>query len=151
MYLSLNHMVEERTFLYSVCSKTLRVDKSIKFTSVINGEGKLIVGKSKQCIIKKNINRDYNFFRSKQNSLSNILSYDNNDSIHSIINMKNIIIHSNSKIKSDFQLINVDDDIYIALVSLNENLDKYLCIYFESYPPLYDVLLKLNTIIDCLE
>ena len=62
MYLSLNHMVEERTFLYSICFKTLRLDKSIKFASVINGEGKLIVGKSKQCIIKKNINQDYNFF-----------------------------------------------------------------------------------------
>jgi hypothetical protein len=151
MHLSLSHVVEERTFLYSICSKTLRLDKSIKFTSVINGDGKLIVGKSKQCIIKKNINRDYNFFRLKQNSLSNILSYDSNNSIYSIISMKNILIHSNSKLKSDFQLINVDDNVYIALISLNENLDKYLCIYFESYPPLYGVLLKLNTIIDCVE
>jgi len=151
MYLSLNHLVEERTFFSSVCSKTLRLDKSIKFTSVINRDGKLIVGKSRQCIIKKNINRDYNFFRSKQNSLSNIFSDDNNNSIYSIINMKNILIHSSSIIKSDFQLINVDNNIYIALVSLNENLDKYLCIYFESYPPLYDVLLKLNTVIDCVE
>ena len=151
MYLSLKYIVEERTFLYSVCSKALRLDKSIKFASVINRDGKLIVGKSKQCTIKKNINRDYIFFRSKQNSLSNILSYDNNNRIYSIINMKNILIHSNSKIKSNFQLINVDNNAYIALVSLNENLDKYLCMYFESYPPLYDVLLKLNTIIDCVE
>ena len=151
MHLSLKYMVEERTFLYSVCSKALRLDKSIKFASVINQDGKLIVGKSKQCIIKKNINRDYNFFRSKQNSLFNILSYDNNNCIYSIINMKNTLIHSNSKIKSNFQLINVDNNVYIALVSLNENLDKYLCMYFESYPPLYDVLLKLNTIIDCVE
>jgi hypothetical protein len=65
--------------------------------------------------------------------------------------MKNILIHSNSIINSDFQLINIDNNIYIALVPLNENRDKYLCIYFESYPPLYNVLLKLNTIIDCVE
>ncbi len=143
-------MVEERTFLYNLCSKTLRIDKSIKFTSVINPDGKLIVGKSKQCIINKNINRDYNFFRSKQSRLSNIFSNDSN-SVYSIINRKNTLTHSNSIIKSDFQLINVDNNIYIAFVSLNENQDKYLCIYFESYPPLYDVLLKLNTIFDCVE
>ncbi len=143
-------MVEERTFLDSICSKTLRIDKSIKFTSVINRNGKLIVGKSKQCIIKKYINRDYNFFRSKQSRSSEILSNDNNI-FYSMINEKNILIHSNSIIKSDFQLINVDNNTYIAFVSLNENQDKYLCIYFESYPPLYDVLLKLNTIFDCVE
>ncbi len=77
-----------------------------------------------------------------------------------MINEKNILIHSNSIIKSDFQLINVDNNTYIvihycntyiAFVSLNENQDKYLCIYFESYPPLYNVLLKLNTIFDCVE
>ncbi len=53
MYLSLKHMVEEREFLYTLCSRTLRIDKSIKFTSVINSAGKLLVGKSKHCIIKK--------------------------------------------------------------------------------------------------
>jgi hypothetical protein len=143
-------MVEERTFLDSICSKTLRIDKSIKFTSVINRNGKLIVGKSKQCIIKKYINRDYDFIRSKQGRSSNILSIDGN-SFYSMINEKNILIHSNSILKSDFQLINVDNNAYIAFVSLNENQDKYLCIYFESYPPLYDVLLKLNTIFDCVE
>ncbi len=132
MYLSQNHMVEERTFLDSICSKTLRIDKSIKFTSVINRNGKLIVGKSKQCIIKKCINRDYDFFKSKQRKSSNILSNDNS-SFYSIINEKNVLIHSNSIMKSDFQLINVDDNRYIAFVSLNENQDKYLCIYFESY------------------
>lgn len=141
--------MEERTFLYNLCSKTLRMDKSIKFTSVINPDGKLIVGRSKQCIINKNINRDYNYFRSKQGRPYNIFSNDTNG-IYSIINRNNILIYSNSVTKSDLQLINVDNNIYVAFVSLNENQDKYLCIYFESYPPLYDLLLKLNTILDCV-
>jgi hypothetical protein len=142
--------VEERTFLDSICSKTLRIDKSIKFTSVVNRNGKLIVGKSKQCIIKKYINGDYNFSKSKQSSSFNIMTNDNSI-FYSVINEKNILIHSNSIMKTDFQLVNVDNNRYIAFVSLNENQDTYLCIYFESYPPLNDVLLKLNTMFDCIE
>lgn len=150
MHLSQNHMVEERTFLDSICSKTLRIDKSIKFTSVINRNGKLIVGKSKQCIIIKYINRDCNLFKSKQSRSSNILSNDNSI-FYSIINEKNVLIHSNSIMNSDFHLINIDNNRYIAFVSLNENQDKYLCIYFESYPPLYDILSKLNTMFECVK
>ncbi len=66
-------MVEERTFLNNICSKTLRIDKSIIFTSVINRNGKLIVGKSKQCIIKKYITGDYNFLG--QNIADHPISY----------------------------------------------------------------------------
>ncbi len=150
MHILLINMVEERKYLYSLCSRTLRIDKSIKFTSVVNSDGKLIVGKSRHCRINKNVNQDFNFFRPKPKQLSNILSNGNN-STYSIPNKKNTLIHSKLVIRSAFQFINVNNGGYIAFVSLTENQDKYLCIYFEPYNPLYYILLKLNTVFECVE
>ena len=149
MQMLLINMVEERKYLYSLCSRTLRIDKSIKFTSVVNSDGKLIVGKSRQCRINKNVNPDFNFFRPKQKRFSNTL-YNGNNNIYSIPNRKNILLHSKSVIKSDFKFINVKNGGYVAFVSLTENEDKYLCVYFEPYP-FYDVLLKLNAVFECVE
>lgn len=149
MHILLRYRVEERRYLYHLCSKTLKINKSIKFTCVINSDGKLIVGKSRHCSIKKNVIRDSNFFSLKQKHLANILSNGNN-SIYSILNKRNIL-YSKSVIKSDFQIINVNNGEYVAFVSLTENQDKYFCIYFESYNSLYDVLLKLNTVFECVD
>jgi hypothetical protein len=140
--------VEERKFLYTLCSRILEIDKSIKFTSVINSAGKLIVGKSKHCIIKKNVDRANSFFWPKQSPISDAFPNDNNG-VYSIMN-KNNILHNNPVLKHDFYVINVNNDVCIAFICLTESQDKYLCIYFESHNPMYDVLLKLNTIFECI-
>jgi hypothetical protein len=142
--------VEERKFFYNLCSKTLEIDKSIQFTSVVNSEGKLIVGKSRQCVVKKYVNREYNFFGSQPKQVSDAISYENN-SIYSILSKRDVVLYSNSVLKSDFQLIGLYNNMHIAFVTLNENQDKYLCIYFESCNPIQDVLLKLNTIFEYID
>jgi hypothetical protein len=141
--------VNERDFLYSLCDKALDVDGSIKFAAVVNLEGRLIVGTSKQCTIQRNRILDNNFFKSILNNTYNIFSNDMYK-LNSLISKKNFL-HSNLLDNSDFQLINIFKNIFIAFTPITEKQDKYLCIYFESIIPLHKTILKLNTIFECNE
>ena len=67
--------------------------------------------------------------------------------LNSFINKENNL-YSNLYDKSDFQLINIDKNTFIALTPLTEEQDKYLCIYFETNNSWYKTLLKLNTIFE---
>jgi hypothetical protein len=139
--------VDEREFLNSLCAKALEIEDSIKFAAVINHEGKLIVGASMRFIIQQQDEvTDNYFFKSNHNSFYPI-SLNDNYSSNSSINKENNL-YSNLHDRSDFQLINIDKNTFIALTPLTEEQDKYLCIYFETNNSWYKTLLKLNTIFE---
>jgi hypothetical protein len=139
--------VDEREFLNNLCAKALEIEDSIKFAAVINHEGKLIVGASMRFIIQQQDEvTDNYFFKSNHNSFYPI-SLNNNYNSNSFINKENDL-YSNLHDRSDFQLINIDKNIFIALTPLTEEQDKYLCIYFETNNSWYKTLLKLNTIFE---
>jgi hypothetical protein len=139
--------VDEREFLYSLCAKALEIEDSIKFAAVINHDGKLIVGKPLRCTSQPNEIMDNHIFKSKPiNSYPNFSNVNYN--LNSFISKENMI-HSNLFYKSDFQLIYINKNMFIALTPLTEEQDKYLCIYFESSISfLYKTLLKLNTVFE---
>jgi hypothetical protein len=139
--------VDEREFLNNLCAKALEIEDSIKFAAVINHEGKLIVGASMRFIIQQQDEvTDNYFFKSNHNSFYPI-SLNDNYSSNSSINKENNL-YSNLHDRSDFQLINIDKNTFIALTPLTEEQDKYLCIYFETNNSWYKTLLKLNTIFE---
>ena len=139
--------MDEREFLNSLCAKALEIDDSIKFAAVINHEGKLIVGASMRFIIQQQDEvTDNYFFKLNHNSFYPI-SLNDNYSSNSFINKENDL-YSNLHDRSDFQLINIDKNTFIALTPLTEEQDKYLCIYFETNNSWYKTLLKLNTIFE---
>jgi hypothetical protein len=139
--------VDEREFLNSLCAKALEIEDSIKFAAVINHEGKLIVGASMRFIIQQQDEvTDNYFFKTNHNSFYPI-SLNDNYSSNSSINKENNL-YSNLHDRSDFQLINIDKNTFIALTPLTEEQDKYLCIYFETNNSWYKTLLKLNTIFE---
>ncbi len=139
--------MDEREFLNSLCAKALEIEDSIKFAAVINHEGKLIVGASMRFIIQQQDEvTDNYFFKSNHNSFYPI-SLNDNYSSNSFINKENNL-YSNLHDRSDFQLINIDKNTFIALTPLTEEQDKYLCIYFETNNSWYKTLLKLNTIFE---
>jgi hypothetical protein len=139
--------VDEREFLNGLCAKALEIEDSIKFAAVINHEGKLIVGASMRFIIQQQDEvTDNYFFKSNHNSFYPISLTDNYSS-NSSINKENNL-YSNLHDRSDFQLINIDKNTFIALTPLTEEQDKYLCIYFETNNSWYKTLLKLNTIFE---
>jgi hypothetical protein len=143
--------VDEREFLNSLCAKALEIEDSIKFAAVINHEGKLIVGASMRFIIQQQDEvTDNYFFKTNHNSFYPI-SLNDNYSSNSFINNKENDLYSNLHDRSDFQLINIEKNTFIALTPLTEEQDKYLCFYFESSISfLYKTLLKLNKYLNIL-
>ena len=139
--------MEERKFFYSLCSKALGIDDSIIFIGVVNDYGKLIVGLPRLFANQKNGIMDDGFFKSTSDSLYSIFSH-NNNGLYSIKNMNNFITHFSMGKRSDFQLINVAKNKYVAFPSLTDIRDKYLCIYFEANNSVRDIILKLNTVFE---
>ena len=140
--------MEERKFLYSLCSRALGIDDSILFAGVVNDYGKLIVGLPRLFANQKNRMMHDGFFKSTPDSVYRIFSH-SNDGLYSVENMKNFIIRFNMGNISDFQLINVAKNRYIAFTSLTEVDDKILCICFEENKYVSNTMLKLNTVFEC--
>ncbi len=138
--------MNEREFLYSLCDEALKADKSIRFAAVVNLEGKLIVGTSRQYIVQQDEILDDDFLKSILNNTYCIFSNDIYN-LDSLINKKNIQ-HSILFDESYFQLINISKNKFIAFAPITERQDKYLCLYFESSASLYKTLLNFNTIFE---
>ena len=139
-----------RSFLYDLCINALEIDNSIKFVGVVNIDGKLITGKSKQQIDRQNEEFDIKFFKYCLKSISTKGS-NNNTNLNSSVDNKNTIFYSKLFEKSDFQLICVSENTYIAFTSLTEELDKYLCIYFKVHGSINEIICKLDTVFDYAE
>ncbi|MBA3749504.1 MAG: hypothetical protein H0X03_01140 [Nitrosopumilus sp.] len=139
--------MEERKFLYNLCSEALRIDDSIKFAAVVNHNGKLIVGKSREQMFQENDIMVNSFFKSRPNQLFSIFS-NHSDNFNSIVNKKNILLNSNLVKRSVFQLININKYRYIAFATLTEDQDKSLCIYIRTHNSVYKTLIKLNTLFE---
>jgi hypothetical protein len=143
----LKRLMEERIFLYSLCSRALGMDDAVIFAGVVNDYGKLIVGIPRLFANRKYGIMDDGFFNSTPSALYRIFSH-NGDGLYSITNMKNFITRFNMGNRSCFQLLDVAKNKYIAFSSLTEMHDKYLCIYFEAKKPVSDTILKLDTVFE---
>jgi hypothetical protein len=140
-------LLNTRSFLYDLCIRALEIDNSIKFVGVVNIDGTLIVGKSKQQLDKQYEGLDIHFFKYCLNPSFNKMST-NTINLNSSIDNKNTVFHSKLIETSDFHLICVTDNTYIAFTSLTQELDEYLCIYFKVRGSLNEILSTINTIFD---
>ena len=138
--------MEERQFLHRLCTTALHIDTSIEFAGVIDSNGKLLVGKS------RNIRHNPNFSKRKITcpSLNNSRHYGNplfkdktlsSNSIKSIVSLQSNLIDD----ETEFKLINLCEDVFLAYIPLNQLYDRFLYIYFRTDGYLEDVLLKLDT------
>ncbi len=141
--------MEERQFLHRLCTTALHVDASIEFAGVIDSNGKLLVGKS------RNIRHNPHFSKRKITCSSfrfrNSHHYGNpvfKDKTLSSNNIKSIVSLQSNLIDDDdaeFRLINLYEDIFLAYIPINEPNNRFLYIYFRTDEYLEDVLLKLDT------
>jgi hypothetical protein len=139
--------MEERKFLYNLCWEALKIDDSIKFAAVVNHNGKLIVGKSRERMFQTNDSMVNSFFKSKPNQLCRFF-FNPSNNFNSIVNKKNILLNSNLVKRSVFQLITIHKYGYIAFATLTEDHDKSLCIYIKTHNSLHKTLIKLNTLFE---
>ena len=138
--------MEERQFLHRLCTTALHVDVSIQFAGIIDSNGKLLVGKS------RNIRHNLYFSKRKitRSSFKNSNHSDNplfKDKTLSSNNIKSIVSLQSNLINEDaeFRLINLYKDVFLAYIPINELNDSFLYIYFRTDEYLEDVLLKLDT------
>jgi len=139
--------MEERQFLHSLCAIALQVDTSIEFAGIVDSNGKLLVGKSKNipCNFpssKRCKNTDY-----AKSFNDHVRPFFKNNSL-STNNIKNITsLQSSSLIdnQSLFRLIHLNDNIFLAYIPINEMSDRFLYIYFRTNDYLENVLLKLDS------
>ena len=138
--------MEEKQFLHRLCTTALHVDTSIEFAGIIDSNGKLLVGKS------RNTRHNPHFSKRKINcsSFRNSPHYGNplfKDKTLSSNNIKSIVSIQSNLIDDDaeFRLINLYEDVFLAYIPINELNDRFLYIYFRTDEYLEDVLLKLDT------
>ena len=140
--------MEERQFLHRLCTTALRVDASIEFAGIIDRNGKLLVGKS------RNIRHNHHFSKRKITCSSLKISHHYGhplfrDKTLSSNNIKSIVSIQSSLIDdfddTEFKLINLGEDVFLAYIPINELYDRFLYIYFRTDEYLDDVLLKLDT------
>jgi len=141
--------MEERQFLHRLCTTALHVDASIEFAGIIDCNGKLLVGKS------RNIRHNHHFSKRKvtYSSFKNSHRYGrplfkdktlSSNNIKSIVSLQSNLIDDDDD-DAEFQLINLCEDIFLAYIPINELYDRFLYIYFRTDEYLDDVLLKLDT------
>ncbi len=138
--------MEERQFLHKLCVNALQVDNSIEFAGIVDSNGKLLVGKSRDMFCY----RDY-YKKRKSNSC---LKYSNSygkavfkDKAVSVNNIKSIVSLQSNLFEDQtlFKLINLNDDVFLAYIPINELHDKFLYIYFSTGDYLEDVLIRLDS------
>ena len=146
-------MLEEREFLDETCLTALYASKDVSFAAVVDINGKLIIGKS------RNRNR-----KAKLSILSNTHSislvaavtsrcytvyFDNLVKAIQRCYFKNKRLRGDEKEEPNFEMIDMDNNLKLAITPLTKAKDKYLCIYFESRisSSIQPIILRINNII----
>ena len=138
--------MEEYDFLNEICLTALSASKTVTFAAVVDIKGKLIVGKyrnaskrSKTCLGNLNYCYYYPNHLFYSNYLLNAIQKSYFESRH--IKEESMEVH--------FQLIDISNNVKLAITPLTESIDKYLCVYFDSlYLESYqEIIMKIkNTI-----
>ena len=138
--------MEEYDFLNEICLTALSASKTVSFAAVVDIKGKLIVGKSRNAskrskTSQSNLNYCYYYpnYLFYSNYLVNAIQKSYFESRH--IKEESMEVH--------FQLIDISNNVKLAITPLTESIDRYLCVYFDSlYVESYqEIIMKIkNTI-----
>jgi hypothetical protein len=122
----------DHTFLKEICLNALSADKNVLFVAVVDNNGKLLAGEFNK----------YNFFKSNNTLIKSSTFYlhylipairqqkeeeeEEEDYSHNTIHNINNTIHSN--------LVDLGNTVYLAVITLTEKKDSYICIYLKTKP-----------------
>lgn len=139
--------MEERQFLHRLCSLALNVDVAIEFAGIIDSDGKLLVGKSKNTFNEQYLRYSINTLTKKESfteSYEKGLFKDKSLTSGYMGNIVSLQANLIDKV-SFFQLINLYNDIFLAYIPINDRYDKFLYVYFKRNHDLEGILLKLDS------
>jgi hypothetical protein len=122
--------MEERDFLHEICLTVLCVSKDVKFAGVVDSNGKLLVGKYRKNI-QSPLPKSNSINIQKNNSF--FLSY-----LAPAIKGRNF---DSEPGKVHFKLAEFDN-VKLAITSLTNKNDRYLCVYLESLSISYQEIIS---------
>ena len=138
--------LEELDFLHELCLAALYSNRFVRFAAVLDNHGKLIVAECRKgfqsfCRID---------FKSDNNYHHDASYLFHSDYIVPAINKRTVYWPESTEKEQQeihFEIIEIDDNITLAITSLTEGKDKYLCIYLESSAPSQEIISKLRNAI----
>ncbi|HET7390586.1 MAG TPA: hypothetical protein VFJ51_07165 [Nitrososphaeraceae archaeon] len=139
--------MEELDFLYEACLIALFSNRFVKFAAVLDNNGKLIIAEYRKGI--------QNYWRSDFTSDNDYHCHGSSYRFHLDYLVPAIkkggICSPYSKKKEEqqqeeihFEIIEIDNNVMLAIATLNERKDKYLCIYVESSAHNREIILQLR-------
>jgi hypothetical protein len=145
--------VEEWDFLDETCLAALYASKDVSFAAVVDINGKLIVGK-----YRKRDRRTILSILSGTCSMnpttivtSRCYTFYSNYLVKAIRRsyFENKRLREDEKEETNFDMIDVNNNLKLAITPLTKDKDKYLCVYFESrvISSTQQIILKINNTI----
>ena len=143
--------LEELDFLHEVCLTALFSNRLVKFTSIVDYKGKLIIGEYRKGI--------QNYWRTDFISDDDYHRHDSSylfhlDHLVPVIKKIRFCCPDTTKKEQQqqeeeihFEIIEIDNNVRLAVAPLNERKDKYLCVYVESSAPSREIITKLRNAI----
>jgi hypothetical protein len=142
--------LEELDFLHEACLTALFSNRLVKFASVLDNNGKLIIAeyrKGFQNYWRTDLvsDNDYDRHCSSYNLYLDYL-------VPAIRKIKSCSLHSTKEQQQQeeevhFEIIEINDNVRLAIASLNERKDKYLSVYIESSASGQEIISKLRNAI----
>ena len=145
--------MEECDFLDDICLTVLSASKDISCAAVVDINGKLIVGKYRK-IDRKLITNSIASSRSQYHQTSCYLFYI--DYLVSAIRRSYFERRRTSEgvdtaenMEVNFDVIDINNKIKLAITPLTQSKDKFLCVYFESpFAESYqEIIMKISNMI----
>jgi hypothetical protein len=146
-------MLEEWEFLDETCLTALYASRDVSFAAVVDINGKLIVGKSRKRNRKAKLS-----ILSNTHSISLVATVTSRcytfyfDYLVKAIRrcyFKNKRPRGDEKEEANFEMMDIDNNLKLAITPLTKAKDKYLCIYFESRisSSTQQIILRINNTI----
>ena len=145
----LTQYLEELDFLHEACLTALFSNRLVKFTYVLDNNGKLILAEYRKGV--------QNYWRSEFVSDNGTDRHDSNYLFHSdyllpaIKKVKSCSVESTKKHQPQdevhFEIVEINNNSRLAIAPLNERKDKYLCVYIESSASSQEIISKLRNAI----
>jgi len=140
-----NWLLEEADFFHEICLIALYASRAVKFTAVVDSNGKLILGKFKKINMRRHRSRlpypSVILEGSKQQQHQSLSRQSCHSFYHDHLTptLKAITSRSYREQRSNnahFEITEIDNNIGInlAVTPLTESREKYLCVYLQLPP-----------------
>lgn len=120
---------------YGLCYIVLCIDSKIRFVGIVDGNGKLLIGKYREGIEQRKVAKGQDHYNIKSSLFFSSL----------VLPGIKICNRNIRKIRdSSFIKVVQFDKIKLAIAPLSEKIDRYLCIYLEPSASYEEIIPKIK-------